>query len=850
MSSISVVLSPLPQPHTHVLPINATATLHNALYTAGRDGTVVQHEQRHLQADPLLERRHIQLHSDWINDIALLDNNDNSTDNSTVIVVSASSDLTVKYWNPSSHAHGIIGHHGDYVKGVTTLGTTVYSAGLDSVVRAWDINRCTELNKWANNNNNNNKPEKSSLYAIRACQERSMLAVGDLQGNLNLVDSRTLELISRVDAHSDVIKTMIVGDQYLLSGSSDSTVKLHDLRNLQEPVRTYQFDESIWCLKAAAGDNDNDKSFTEFYSGGSTGNVYHTVVDSGITTHVHSEQKGILSIASFNDDIFVSSMTGSNLTNITNAQASIKGQPGLIRSQMLNNRRHVVSLSTCDEVMMWDILSLKMIKSFGRNVEFETIISQFQTSEILNSWCRVIVKSGRLFVVVNDINWNDCEVYGNFLNDYQLSAKLEHDVRYSLGKLFLLSLFQKFVQYELKRDKLMRDARIADIKNSGSSKLSNILTSKFSDGSAAAASSSSSKPTTPIDDTDSSDRKFKFFSRKSKQNVIPVAVEQQQQQHQQQQHPPPDYSNTTFQIILDLKAQYAHIQSLSTLSSISLISLPSDPYLTSFNPLTALEKEQIQLIISKDVDGSSSGQIDTYSENFNKLFPSSNNDIATDEDFECLEKKLPTWIGNFLLKNKFYVKETPKIGFVITKDPTDDTVPDLKKNVVVAPANTPPPSAPSSQPAPSSGSSQQQPPSQAQTQGHTPSAAVPVSNGRTTSNASSNNPAAATNDQQQQQRSGSTTSVVSIPESELRLNAYGMLRMRKVLQYLYEKFNIDEFKAMPANEGLDLEYERIEDWLELVCLDTVLDNDLTLTTLRSFVWKRAGDAKLVYRRKR
>ena len=64
------------------------------------------------------------------------------------IVVSASSDRTVKLW--STHEHDIfnnahtIGWHTDYVKCLASAGRAgwVASSGLDKKIKIWDIERC------------------------------------------------------------------------------------------------------------------------------------------------------------------------------------------------------------------------------------------------------------------------------------------------------------------------------------------------------------------------------------------------------------------------------------------------------------------------------------------------------------------------------------------------------------------------------------------------------------------------------------------------------------------------------------------------------------------------------------
>ena len=74
------------------------------------------------------------MHRDWVNDIVLC--NQNQT------VVSASSDGSVKAWNPHSLSDPVrIGAHADYVRCLTQCRTQnwVASASFDRTIKIWDL---------------------------------------------------------------------------------------------------------------------------------------------------------------------------------------------------------------------------------------------------------------------------------------------------------------------------------------------------------------------------------------------------------------------------------------------------------------------------------------------------------------------------------------------------------------------------------------------------------------------------------------------------------------------------------------------------------------------------------------
>lgn len=80
-----------------------------------------------------------------------------------------------------------------------------------------------------------------------------------------------------------------------------------------------------------------------------------------------------------------------------------------------------------------------------------------------------------------------------------------------------------------------------------------------------------------------------------------------------------------------------------------------------------------------------------------------------------------------------------------------------------------------------------------------------------------------------------------IAEANVKLIAPGMVKVKKIKTYVVDRFEsrTPEMKA------------KIEpgEWLDLICKEQVLDNDMTLSTVRSLYWKSQGDIILKYRRK-
>lgn len=118
---------------------------------------------------------------------------------------------------------------------------------------------------------------------------------------------------------------------------------------------------------------------------------------------------------------------------------TIKGSHGLIRSTMLNDRRHVLTIDTSGKVSLWDIIAGNCLGHFVQQEIQETIeelskgeldregnsnAARFTPGEVLElvkeriecegstqTWCSIDTRSGALSVHLEEQRIFDCEVY-------------------------------------------------------------------------------------------------------------------------------------------------------------------------------------------------------------------------------------------------------------------------------------------------------------------------------------------------------------------------------------------------------------------------------------------------------
>lgn len=818
LKSLSYVLGVNGHDESHVLPINAIKSNSDLLFTGGRDGVIASYDHN------LEVNNHIQLHTDWVNDIELL-NNEN--------LVSCSSDLSVKLWNYQTNNYVLIGHHHDYVKALTVTGDDlVISGGLDRFVNVWDVKKNVKVNAYQNELSD----DKGSIYSLSSNKSTGLVAFGDNAANILLFDPKSSRPICELQGHRETIKSLIVGENYLLSGSSDHNVNLWDLR-ANKVLKSYNFENSVWSLYS------DNYEFNEFYTGDSKGRVYRTNQD--ITQVIGHEKKGVLSINKFNDEIWTSSMENSDLNNWTDSSKSKQGEPGMIKARLLNNRRYVVTLSTSDEVKLWDIVRCVELKNFGNEVGFEDVIDEYQTNEILPTWCRVTVKAGRLFIVVSETSYLNTEVYGDDIEEYGL--KLDPETRYSLGKIIIFSIFQKLLEYEQGRDHEIRDARIKELK--GVSKL-HILSKLSSHENSPAHSVPHSQVQTPIDEhksffsdkladslsslppasapavlengangninnhnkkddtgTPSSFRRLKLFGKKSAKNqTIPISEEETAEETTTQVQAPPLTAPNTAP-----PSQAAPPVSQQPATA---------PNNTTTTTTTTAATQQQQPSLSTDDNTSTKSQ------------PNSDQDVSrkssqaeVDDSFQSVLQEIKSNYDNSTHANQLHVSNMtppPKYEVPIIELPHDLII-IINERV--------------------GGSSNEidlYSEFLSSLNFQTLETLLPkwIGNfllknrytikdfpkiGFTIS------------------RLPSATDLPNITNGNCRLNAYNMLRVKRILTYITDR--------MESKTSEMTHHVKPEDWLEVLCNENVLPNTMTLSTLKATIWRSSGDIQITYRRK-
>lgn len=266
----------------HRFGIASLAVGKHELFTAGRDGTV------RAWTLPTMSKLHgasssnaviskcnktFDEHADWVNDILLVSGCER--------LVSCSSDTSIKVWNMNDPSRSLrtLTAHTDYVKALASVRNNVASGSLDGRVLIWDLVTGAVAAEYGRDVEDGHR--NGSIYCMAGSADGNILVSGSTDKTISVWDLRERGRIVHLRGHSDSVRCLTLKRDAvsLLSGATDATVKLWDLRQ-QHCRRSFDsFGGSVWALTA-------NEEFNSFISGGRDGSIWYTDIDADLASAV------------------------------------------------------------------------------------------------------------------------------------------------------------------------------------------------------------------------------------------------------------------------------------------------------------------------------------------------------------------------------------------------------------------------------------------------------------------------------------------------------------------------------------------------------------------------------------
>ncbi|MEW5313442.1 MAG: hypothetical protein WDW38_005010 [Sanguina aurantia] len=303
------------------------------------------------------------------------------------------------------------------------------------------------------------------------------------------MDPRTGAKITKLRGHTGNVRCLLVhpDGKTLLSGSSDSTVKLWDV-GMQRCVQTYSMhSDSVWALQSPTSD------LSVVLSGGRDGCVYRTHIASR-TSELLLEEKSPVSCLAYDPpsaSLFVGRHASSSINRwkipqdfptptssdrtglsrlsfsarprslynssghshraaeaarpheavVTAPCATIVGHPGIVDHRVMSDRRTVLTKNMDGNVHLWDVHMGAPTHNFGK-VDLDAKEAQLFDAHAQHSWFTLDHRLGQLCITMEPTGCFMAEDYAQVLG-YLATAD---DHKLNFGQLLLDGAFSQWRQ--------------------------------------------------------------------------------------------------------------------------------------------------------------------------------------------------------------------------------------------------------------------------------------------------------------------------------------------------------------------------------------------------------------------
>lgn len=359
-------------------------------------------------------------HTDWVNDLVLCCGGKN--------LISASSDTTVKVWNAQKgFCMSTLRTHRDYVRALAYARDIemVASGGFDQLIYLWDVATLTKLTALNNTVTTSSlNGNKDSIYSLAMNPSGTVVISGSTEKVLRVFDPRACQKLMKLRGHTDNVKAIVVnrdGTQ-CISASSDGTIKLWSIGQQCCISSLKCHSEGVWALQA-------DSNFSFIYSGGRDKHVFRTAInDFKLSQLMFVEDAPVqrlqltdvdrprsVWVATWNSSIkrwplpsdtqLTVGMDDDNYDEmipfVDEPDIIIPGAPSIRQHVVVNDKRHIVTKDTDDNVAVWDILRGRKVADHGQRSMEEVIKENFK-KVFVPSWFTVDLKSGMLQITLDE----------------------------------------------------------------------------------------------------------------------------------------------------------------------------------------------------------------------------------------------------------------------------------------------------------------------------------------------------------------------------------------------------------------------------------------------------------------
>ncbi|KAF8430329.1 hypothetical protein EV426DRAFT_570495 [Tirmania nivea] len=391
------------------------------------------------------------------------------------VLASGGPESIVRLWDPrfGKSVTKFVGHK-DNIRAllVSEQGDYVLSASSDTTIKMWSLTggRCLHTLSMHNDSVWSLFSSHPRLDIFYSSDRTGLVAKTDIR-NVKEIDEGLCVAVAQ--EREGVRKVVSCGD-YIWTTTSSSSIKRWldvdtDAEVAKSPVISRPHAASITSARSRPYEHVSDESQSSVASP-----LQSPMAKAGSTIPISS----ILRLSTTSplvrdpDAVTVYSVASAKQASISEAmldtdpgvmvpinehpQETIKGQDGLIKHFLLNDRRRVLTLDTAGNVIMWDLIRCTPINSYGKR-DLEDVAAEVNTVEAVANWCQVDTRTGQLTCVLEENYCFDAEMYADTI-DFETEAEFKEDQRINLGRWVLRCLFDKLITEELRRDVEYRES--------------------------------------------------------------------------------------------------------------------------------------------------------------------------------------------------------------------------------------------------------------------------------------------------------------------------------------------------------------------------------------------------------
>lgn len=297
----------------------------------------------------------------------------------------------------------------------------------------------------------------------------TVIVSGSTEKVLRVWDPRTCQKLMKLKGHSDNVRALVLsrdGTQ-CISASSDGTIRLWSLGQQRCVATLRVHDEGVWALQA----NEN---FTTLYSGGRDKKVIMTDLRNldhhAVVCETEAPILKIILTPPENNSIWVAT-TDSSIQNWSlnfkenrlrsrdsfsfwddvdlcpplceQPSATIPGNPSIRNYVVLNDKRHILTKDTDNNVSLYDVLKACKVEDLGKT-ELEAEAKKRFKMVYVPNWFTVDLKIGMLSIHLEEPDcfaaWVSAKEFGFY------NANDGPDPKINLGGLLLQALLEHWPQ--------------------------------------------------------------------------------------------------------------------------------------------------------------------------------------------------------------------------------------------------------------------------------------------------------------------------------------------------------------------------------------------------------------------